>query len=329
MSPKFRFLDSRHRFTVAVMVASAFCCAGVSAAPLAFVSNQATGSVTVIDTTTDQVIKTLLGEGKLGKVNGAVANPAATLLFVVDAQGGVVNVVDVATDKLKKQIAVGKGPEGIGIAPSGNEVAACIEDDNRVVIIDTKKLEVVQRIATKGQNPEHCIFSPDNRWLLTSNENSNDIDIIDLHSNASVAAVKSSGHPRGMAFLPKQNVAYVAAEGANAVDVLDVGKRQIIKTLPGALRPAGAVASPDGKFVYITNGGAGSVSFFDTASGKSIAEVAVGKRPWNTAITRDGKKLYVPNGRSDSVSVIDVATHAVIKEIPVGKLPWGVTIAGN
>lgn len=299
------------------------------AAAFAFVGNQGSASVSMIDTKSDEVVRTLTGEGKLGKVNGVVANRSATLLFVVDAKDGRVNVLDVATDKVKKQIAVGSGPEGIGMSPSGNEVAACIEDDNEVVLIDTKTLEVTQRIAIHGANPEHCVFSPDGRWLLTSNENSNDIDIIDLQKNVSLAALKASNHPRGIAFLPGRDVAYVAAEGANVVDVFDIKAKKLLRSLPAPLRPAGAVASADGRFVYITNGGAGSVSVFDTQSEKSVVEILVGKRPWNSALTRDGSKLYVPNGRSNSVSVIDTVKRVVRKEIPVGQLPWGVVIAGD
>ena len=300
-----------------------------NAAAFAFVGNQGSASVSMIDTKSDEVVRTLTGEGKLGKVNGVVANRAATLLFVVDAKEGRVNVVDVATDKVKKQIAVGSGPEGIGMSPSDSEVAACIEDDNKVVLIDTKSLEVTQRIAIHGANPEHCVFSPDGRWLLTSNENSNDVDIIDLQKHVSLVAIKASNHPRGIAFLPGRDVAYIAAEGANVVDVFDVKAKKLLRSLPAALRPAGAVASPDGRFVYISNGGAGSVSVFDIATDKAIAEIPVGKRPWNSALTRDGGKLYVPNGRSNSVSVIDTGKRVVLKEIAVGQLPWGVVIAGD
>ncbi len=297
------------------------------AAEFAYVPNQASGTISVIDTARDEVVRTLHGEGKLGtRVRGVVVDRGDKTLFVIDAEGGKVNVIDLTTDKLRKQIAVGHGPEGIGISPSGDRVAACVEDDNWVTLVDTRSLEVVKHIPVKGKNPEHCVFSPDGRWLLASNENSNDVDVIDLKVGASLGTVKSSGHPRGMAFLPGTTTAYVAAETANAVDVLDVIARKLVRSIPTALRAAGAVASPDGKFVYIANGGAGSVSVIDVAANKSVAEIPVGKRPWNMAVTHDGRKLYVANGRSNSVSVIDTAARKVVKEIAVGELPWGVDI---
>ena len=297
------------------------------AASFAYVPNQASGTISVIDTGKDEVVCTLSAEGKLAKkLNGIVADREGKTLFVVDAQGGEVDVIDIATDKLETQIAVGKGPEGIGRSTQGNQFAVCIEDDNWVSLIDVKTRKLEKHIPLKGQNPEHCIYSPDDTLLLTSNENSGDVEVIDLKAGASLGTVKSSGHPRGIAFLPGTHTAYVAAEAANAVDVIDADKRKIVRTIPAALRSAGAIASADGKTIYIANGGAGSVSVIDVASNAVIAEIPVGKRPWNMALTRDGKKLYVANGRSNSVSAIDTATRKVVKEIPVGELPWGVTV---
>ena len=297
------------------------------AAPFAYVSNQASGTVSVIDTGKDEVVRTLSGEGKLGKnVRGIVAERTGKTLFVVDAKGGKVDVLDIATDKVKAQVAVGDSPEGIGMSAAGDFLAACLEDDNAVALIDVKTLKVAKHITLAGKNPEHCVFSPDGALLLASNENSNDVDVVDLKTGVTLGTVKSSGHPRGMAFLRGTHIAYVAAETANAVDVIDADKRQVVRTIPAALRSAGAIASADGKTIYIANGGAGSVSVIDVAKNSAVAEIPVGKRPWNMALTRDGKKLYVANGRSNSVSVIDIAARKVSKEIPVGELPWGVAI---
>lgn len=297
------------------------------AASFAYVPNQASGTISVIDTDQDAVVRTLSAEGKLAKkLNGVVADRAGKTLFVVDAQGGKIDVIDIAADKLETQIAVGKGPEGIGRANKSDQLAVCVEDDNWVALVDAKARKLEKHIPLKGRNPEHCVYSPDDALLLTSNENSGDVEVIDLKAGASLGTIKSSGHPRGIAFLPGTHTAYVAAEAANAVDVVDANKRSVVRTISTALRSAGAIASADGKTVYIANGGAGSVSVIDVAKNSVVAEIPVGKRPWNMALTRDGKKLYVANGRSNSVSAIDTATRKVVKEIPVGELPWGVAI---
>jgi YVTN family beta-propeller protein len=299
----------------------------VFAASFAYVPNQASGTVSVIDTGKDEVVRTLSGGGKLSKnLRGAVASRDGKILFLVDAAAGNVDAIDIASDTVTAQIPVGKSPEGISMSAKGDLVAACVEEGNSAALIEVKTLKLVKQIALKGDNPEHCVFSPDGALLLASNENSGDIDVVDLKAGASVASIKSSGHPRGMAFLPGTHTAYVSAESANAVDIVDADKHQVVHTIATALRSAGVLASADGKTVYIANGGAGSVSVIDVAKNAVVAEILVGKRPWNMALTRDGKKLYVANGRSNSVSAIDTATRKVVKNIPVGELPWGVAI---
>ncbi len=301
--------------------------APAAAAELAYVGNQASGNISVIDTSRDEVVRTVPASGKIGsKIQAVIADPSRGHLFAVDAEGNALIEVDARSGRVIKRIPVGAGPEGASLSPSGETIAVCVEQVNQVVLVDVATAAITRVIHTQGLNPEHCVFSGDGRWLMTSNENSDDVDIIDLRTDRSVARAHTSGHPRGIAWLPQRMIAYVAQERANAVDVIDAAKHAVIGSIHTGLRPADAIASRDGKMVFVSNGGDGTIAAIDTANRKVIATIPVGKRPWNMAMTRDGKKLYVANGRSNSVSVIDTDKLTVIKNITVGGLPWGVSI---
>ncbi len=294
----------------------------------AYVGNQETGTVSIIDTATDTVIATLPDHGKIGaKIQAVVADPAGKTAFVVDAEGNALVAVDIASGQVQQRIAVGKSPEGASLSPNGKTIAVCVEDDNLVALVDVATAKVTRKIATQGKNPEHCVFSADGRWLMTSNENSDNIDIIDLTAAHSVALVKTSGHPRGIAWLPGKPIAYVVQEVTGGVDIVDTAKHAVTGSIHTGLRPADAVVSADARHVFVSNGGDATVSVIDTATNKVVATIPVGKRAWNMALTADGKKLYVANGRSNSVSVIDAVAFKALKEIPVSGLPWGVSIS--
>lgn len=296
-------------------------------ADVAYVGNQGSGTISVIDTATDTVSRTFPDAGSIGvKVQAVVLNRAQTRAFAVDADANALVVLDVASGRIEKSLAVGKAPEGASISPSGKLIAVCVEDDDRVALVDAASAKIVREIHEQGSNPEHAVFSGDEHWLLVSNENSHDLELIDVKAGRSVASIADPGHPRGLAWPANQAFAYAANEHTGSLDVINVEQRALTRSIKTGLRPAGVTASADGKRVFVSNGGDGTVSVIDTASMQVIATVPVGKRPWNMALTHDGKKLYVPNGRSNSVSVIDTATLAVVKEIPVGNLPWGVTI---
>ena len=317
------------RIKLVVPLAVALLCRAVSAwsAAHAYVANEGDGTVSVIDTHTDQVTRTLVAHGPLGdKLQAAVADRSEHALFVVDAMNSQLVVIDLASGQVRTRIDAGKSPEGASLSPSGKTLAVCGEDDNAVTFVSVATQKVIGTAPTQGKNPEQCEWSGDERWLLTSNENSDDVDVIDVKARKSSALIHVSGHPRGIAILPGKHIAYIAQETANGVDVVDFDKRKVLRTILTGVRPAGAIASSDGRRVYIANGGSATVSVIDTAADKVIADVPVGRRAWNMALSDDGKKLYVANGRSNSISVVDTTTLKPVKEIPVGERPWGVQI---
>jgi YVTN family beta-propeller protein len=296
-------------------------------AQLAYVPNQRDGTISVIDTGTDAVLRTLSAQGQLGKRLQQILPGPSGRLYVIDAQGHRLLELDTVQDKLLRSVDIGENAEGVAASPDGRQFAVCVEGQNQVMLIDPASFAIGARIATRGQAPEHCVYSPDGALLLTSNEGSDDLDVIDLKAGNSSGVIATSGHPRGMAFAPDGNTVYVAQETASVVDVIDLVARRRVASIPAGQRTAGIAVSRDGSRVYASNGGAGTVSVIDPAARSTLAEIAVGQRPWNPALTADGRKLYVANGRSNSVSVIDTTTMKEVKQIAVGDMPWGVVIA--
>ena len=293
----------------------------------AYVANEVSGNVSIIDLAKGAVEKVVPEEGTFGKkIQKVIVDNQGKYLYVADAKGNAVVVYDLAANAIKARLAVGESPEGMDISPVGDELAVCLEEEHAVAFVNLNTLKIDHKIKTSGRNPEHCLYSPDKKFLFASNEETNDVDVIDLTNKKSIALIKTGGHPRGMGFLKDGKTLYVAKETANQVDVIDASTKKIISTIPVGARSNGVAISPDSTKVYISNGGDGTVSVIETTSNKVVATISVGKRPWNMALSQDGSQLYVANGRSNDVSVIDTVKNFVIKTIPVGKLPWGVYI---
>src|SRR5262249_10114203 len=160
---------------------------------------------------------------------------------VADATNNGLVVIDLASGQVKSRIAAGKAPEGASLAPSGKTLAVCSEEDDTVIFINVATHKVTGTTHTQGKNPEHCEWSSDDRWLLTSNENSDDVDVIDVKARTSSALIHVSGHPRGIAILPGKHIAYIAQETSNGVDVVDFDQRKVLRSIPTGVRPAGAI----------------------------------------------------------------------------------------
>src|SRR2546423_12991000 len=90
------------------------------AAPFAYVPNERSGTVSVIDTASDRVVATVKTGGK---PRGIAATPDGRRLYVSDQPSGSLVVVDLATREVAERIPVGKSPTGVEIARDGAWIA--------------------------------------------------------------------------------------------------------------------------------------------------------------------------------------------------------------
>src|SRR5689334_23686441 len=125
-------------------------------AGLALVGNENAGTISLIDTASDEVV----GEIKTGgKPRGAAIHAARKLAYVSDQPANALLVVDLEKRAVIKKVDLGESPEGVYISPDGRWVSAAVELTNSVAFIDTATDAVVFRVKIKGENPEHAVFS--------------------------------------------------------------------------------------------------------------------------------------------------------------------------
>src|SRR5262245_33167331 len=140
--------------------------------PLAFVSNEVSRSVSVVDLTTRKVIATIpLGE----RPRGIHVSPDGKQLLVAlsddqpQAQSGrdAIAAIDVGTFKVAKRWPGGTDPEQFTILPKGNELYATNEDAGTTSALDLRTGKVVASLVV-GIEPEGVAVSPDGRWVYVT-----------------------------------------------------------------------------------------------------------------------------------------------------------------
>ena len=114
----------------------------VAAAPIAYASNEGSGTVSVIDTATDKVTATFnVG----GKPRGIALSPDGKRLYLSDQTANALLIVDAATGAVVTRTALGKSPEGIYLSSDGKLLAAAVEEDDQVMLVDTASGKVVRQ----------------------------------------------------------------------------------------------------------------------------------------------------------------------------------------
>jgi uncharacterized repeat protein (TIGR02543 family) len=188
-------------------------------------SGGATGTVSVIDTSTDTVTATI----PVGLAPVAVAfNPSGTKAYVAAgtqaAGGNVVTMIDVATSTvpagtvaLPNPISVTGVPYGLAVSPDGNSLWVSRDNGLKASIISTATNTISKTFTLTGK-PEGVTFSPDGRRVYIPMQ-SGGVAVFDASSQTQLPYLASGSGSRIMAFTPDGTLAYVSNTTGSSVSV--------------------------------------------------------------------------------------------------------------
>jgi YVTN family beta-propeller protein len=286
------------------------------AAPFAYITNQGSNNVSVIDIATNNVTANVtVGSSPFG----VAVNPDGTKVYIANRLSGTVSVIDAATNNVTANVPVGSAPIGVAVNPDGTKVYVTSLGNSTVSVIDTATNNVTASVPV-GSAPFGVAVNPDGTKVYVANIGSDTVSIIDTTTNNVTINVPVGSTPFGVAVTPDGKKAYIANLGSNTVSVIDAATNNVTANVPVGFAPIGVAANPAGTKVYVTNLGSSTVSVIDTATNAVTASVHV-IGPFGVSVTQDGTKVYVANLNSNTVSVIDTATNNVTATVPVGKQP--------
>ena len=310
-----------------------------------YVTNERSGTLSVIDEPSGKVVQTL----PLGKrPRGLKLSPDGKLLYVAlsgspiagpgvdesklpppDRGADGIGIVDVTAFKLQKILRGITDPEQLAVSHDGKRLFVASEDSGQAIVLDAQSGATLGKMAV-GDEPEGVTISPDGKFVYVTSETDHKISVIDTGLSKVVASVPVGQRPRVIEFTHDGARAFVSNETDGSITVIDARKHVVVGTfkLEGGplIRPVGLASSRDGRRLYVATGRGSSVVTLDAQTGKQLAMAAGGQRPWGIAVSPDGTRLYTANGPFNDVTVLEAATLKVVGKVPVGESPWGVVV---
>jgi len=302
-----------------------------AAAYMAYVSNEGSNTVSVIDTDGFKVTATI----KVGqRPRGIALTKDGKFLLVAVGDDDTIEMIDTATQRIIGTLPSGPDPELFTQDPTGKFLYIANEDDNMVTIVDIEKRIPLGEIQV-GVEPEGMAMSPDGKILVNTSETTNMAHFIDTETREIVANVLVDSRPRFAEFKTDGSEVWVSAEIGGTVSVIDPVKREVTKKItfkiPGlraeAIQPVGVRITKDGSKGFVALGPANRIAVVNGITHEVEDYLLVGQRVWQLAFTPDEKYLLGTNGVSNDVSVVDVSSGKVINTVQVGELPWGIAIS--
>ena len=260
--------------------------------PFAYITNQGSHDVSVIDLATQKLVATVpVGRSPAG----VVASSRAGRVFVSNPDSKTISVIDMRTQKVVATLAAGQGPVGIDAAPDGSRLYAADWFANRLLVFDTGAAAAA-KVATPGRDTP-------------------------------IASIEVGRAPAGVAASDRAGTVFVAERDDDSVALVDVDARRVRVRARVGSHPFALLFDAPRQRLYALNVQSDDVTVLDTRDpGRLdlIATVKVGKAPYGAALTADGRLLYVTNQHDDSVSVIDVDTLTLLRTLTGFAYPEGV-----
>jgi uncharacterized protein (TIGR03437 family) len=302
----------------------------------AYVANFGSGNVSVIDTSSNTVIATVMVGSQ---PQGIAVTPDGASVYVAHC-GGDVWVINTATNKVSTKFQAGACPTGVVITPDGTRAYVTLTNANSVAVIDTSSYTVMTKIPV-GDAPSGIAITPDGTRVYVANAPGS-VSVIDTSSNT-VAATVNLGNVGsvGVAITPDGTRAYVANPVSGSVSVIDTSSNTVADTITVANvadSPVGVAITPDGTRAYVVTygfGGMGPTVAIDTSTNTIAAMVSVGTGPTGVGISPDGTRAYVTIATNvtgvgnGAVTVIDTSSNTVVDTVPVGSTPFGIVITSG
>ncbi len=225
------------------------------------------------------------------------------------------------------------------------ENVAYVSTPAGVIVIDLARLEPIKDIDIGGKGPRGLGITPDGKYLLTANQGTDDVSVIDTTTFNVIRRIPVGKNPEFMRVQPDGRMAYVTyepsvvsgppkkgdkeEEGGSPAEVaaIDLQKGSATSFLAGGRETEGIEFSPDGKYIVVANEGNDTVAIYDKTSGSAIKTVNVkpyGSRPRGVKISPDGRMYVVTMENSNNFVLFD-PDFKFIKSVPTNMGPYGVT----
>jgi YVTN family beta-propeller protein len=286
------------------------------AKPFAYVPNQGSNNVSVIDVATDSVVTNL--RAGISPVRVAI-HPNNEKVYVANIGSDRVTPINTTNNSVGRFIIVGDSPAEILISPDGSQVYTPNAQSSDVTVINTVTESVITNLPA-GYNCRaiQWVTNSIGSHVYVANQGAGTVTIIDPQSLTVDRTVAVGGGPRRLAVTPDGTRVYVTNYQTDDVSVIDALTRTKVGTIPVGDAPRGVAVTPNGEEIWVTNLQGNSISIISRATETVVTNLPAGILPWTVIFNYDGTRAYILNSGNYNVSLFDVPTRQLIKTIPVG-----------
>lgn len=333
-----------------------------SAADYVYVCNQGEATVSVIDTSTNEIVETIdlktMGYPENAKPHHVVVEPDGSFWYLSMIGANRVlkfnrdnEVVGTAEFQVPGMLAMNSAEDVLYVGRS----MSAVNPPQSIGILERGSMDI-EEVDVFFARPHALAVTPDGGYVFSASLAENRMIVLDQASGDGTfhAFDGEINTLVQFAISPDGQTAIVGGELTNKLFFLDLSNLPEISVrseIEVGSRPWHPIFAADGRHAYFGNKGANTVTVVDTQTGQVTATIEGDgmAQPHGSAISADGRFVYISQQNTGSggmdmgnmnmssmegmshnghVVVIDTATNEIVKVIEVGVMPSGVGSRG-
>lgn len=282
-----------------------------SLAGVMYVQNSNSNSISVVDLTTNTILRNITVEGMPHNIK--LSEDQLTLYILTsDRDSGTIFMLNTTSNELMKEIPTEVSVQDIAIF-NGTMYASDVLGGK--VLVMNANGTLIDEINV-GSRPQYMEVRPDGQVLYVTRLGG-PISVVDLEQKIVIKEIDSGSMPHRLSFTNEGAILFVVNAESDTLSVIDSRKHELIKTISVGDSPGYVALNPDETLAYVTNMDSNTVSIVD--ADKVVNEIPVGNGPYGIAFSADGGDLaYVSNVRGNDVSIINTTSTNVTATISAG-----------
>jgi len=178
--------------------------------PLVYVSNINSGSVSVINVETDEVVLVIPCSDR---AEGIDISPDGAELWVTNIDDNSISVIDTETYETTSQLETGNQPLRLQFSIDGKQCLVSNASDGTISVYDTKTKKLISNVQIPGKKnliekviygtprPVGMLMHPYGKYAFVSNYAAGRVEVLDMKTFTLVSSIQVGSMPDGLAFI--------------------------------------------------------------------------------------------------------------------------------
>jgi YVTN family beta-propeller protein len=278
-----------------------------------YVTNQGSNTVSIINSTSNTVVKTLnVGTSP----NFLVYDTAHQYVYVANSNTGNVSIIQ--GTGLVQTLSVGSTPQGPIYDALNERVYVPNQGSNTVTVLNGTS--VVKASIPVGTSPAQGAFDMATGTVYVVNGGSSNVSVINVSSNTATS-ISVGSSPHSASYDPGNGQVYVANGGGSNVTAIPTGEPSTLSAAATGSSPKFVGVGSWNGYIYVANSGTNNITVFSPATNRPIANLSTSKTTTPWTVTSDSRNGCVYVTDSGSSSVTPICGLTVQSSITVGSTP--------